>query len=43
MNSYSPSELLDIFNKGLRIDIEALFKIPNRSAHMEYNFNFVAA
>jgi hypothetical protein len=37
----SPQELLDIFNRGMKIDIIPLFKFDNPSAHMEYTLTFV--
>lgn len=41
MNSLSTQEMLDLFNKGLKIDIRPLHKINNHGAHMEYQFTFV--
>jgi glycosyltransferase involved in cell wall biosynthesis len=32
-NSYSTAQLLELFNQGLKIDIKALEKFPNKSAH----------
>jgi hypothetical protein len=37
----SAAELLDVFNNGLKIDIDKLFRIKNKSAHMEYALTFV--
>ena len=41
MNAFFPKELLDIFNQGLKIDIDALFKTVNESAHMDYIPKFI--
>lgn len=41
MNSYSPQELLEKFNNGLKIDIYPFFKINNRSAHTPADFIFI--
>ncbi len=41
MHSYSPQELLELFERGLKNDIESLFKIKNKGAHAEYNLTFV--
>ncbi len=41
MHSYSPQELLELFERGLKTDIEPLFKIKNKVAHAEYNLTFV--
>jgi len=41
MNSLSPKELLEIFYKGLKVDIAALFKINNKGVHEPYNLTFV--
>ncbi|MCA9770373.1 hypothetical protein KC460_03315 [Candidatus Dependentiae bacterium] len=40
-NSYYPEQLLDIFNAGHKIDINPLYKIKNRSAHMDYDLTFL--
>jgi len=40
-NNYSTAQLLDIFNRGLTIDLKPLEKIVNRSAHMDYNPTFI--
>ncbi len=36
MRFATAEEFLELFNQGLKIDIEPLFGIQNRSAHMEY-------
>lgn len=36
-----PHELLATFMQGLKIDINPLFKIQNKSAHMEYGLTFI--
>ena len=36
MRFATAEEFLLIFNQGLKIDIQPLFRIDNRSAHMEY-------
>jgi len=36
MNLLSPLEMLHIFNDGLKIDIQDLYKVSNKSRHMEY-------
>jgi glycosyltransferase involved in cell wall biosynthesis len=41
MNSYSPEELLSKFNEGLKIDIDGLHQMKNRSAHIEYDVQFI--
>lgn len=41
MNFMTAQELLDEFNKGSKIDIQPLFKVANKSAHMEYEPTFV--
>jgi hypothetical protein len=40
MGTLSQSYLLDLFNKGKRIDFEALFQINNPSAHINYEPSF---
>ena len=40
MNLYSTQELLDMYNKGLRIDIAPLHRIDNKAPHMEYTLTF---
>ena len=42
MNAFSPKELLEIFNKKLKIDIQLFEKISNKSPHMEYEPQFIA-
>lgn len=42
MNLYSKKELLKKFKKGLKIDIEPLYKILNNDVHMEYAPTFIA-
>lgn len=34
-NSYSPHQLLELFNKGLKIDIKPLDRLINKSAHAQ--------
>lgn len=41
MHAYSPQDLLILFNKGLKVDISALYKINNVSAHMAHDFVFI--
>jgi hypothetical protein len=41
MNSYTVEELLDIFEKGFKIDISPLNKIKNESAHIDYELSFI--
>lgn len=41
MNYLSTEELLTKFNQGLKIDIEPLYKIENRSPHMDYIPEFI--
>ncbi len=36
MKEFSAQMLLDIFNQGLKIALEPLYKIDNKSAHMPY-------
>ncbi len=42
MAEYSSHDLLTIFLKGLKIDIEPLYLIDNKAAHMEYSPLFIA-
>ncbi len=42
MNIFSPSELLASFNDELKMDIDLLFNINNKGAHMEYEPQFIA-
>lgn len=41
MELYTPEELLEKFNAGLKMDIEPLFQMNNPSAHTEYEPTFV--
>lgn len=41
MNSFSPAELLTIFNDGFKMDINPLYQINNISAHIEYEPTFI--
>jgi len=41
MNSFTPQELLLLFNQNLKMDIQPLFKIKNPGVHMEYVPTFV--
>jgi len=41
MGTLDTKELLDIFNQGEKIDIASLFKIQNKSAHMDYEPTFI--
>ena len=40
MHSFTPKQLLDFFNQGLKIDLQPLFKIKNKSAHIAHNITF---
>lgn len=40
--SISTDELLMLFNRGLKIDIDPLFGVHNTSAHMEYEPHYVS-
>jgi glycosyltransferase involved in cell wall biosynthesis len=40
MNSFTPVELLEKFNQGLKIDIAPLYQIKNHSAHIDYTPQF---
>lgn len=42
MKGYPAINLLAIFNEGLKIDIQPLYRIANATAHMEYVPTFVA-
>lgn len=33
-HSYSPQQLLDLFNQGAKMDVKALYQVNNRSSHM---------
>lgn len=41
MNSFTPDELLHLFEQGLKIDIERLIGIDNHSPHIEYEPTFI--
>ncbi len=41
MHDLSPKELLDVFNKGLKIDISKVFQMRNKAPHVEYNPVFI--
>ncbi len=41
MHDLSPQELLDVFNKGLKIDISMVFQMRNKAPHVEYNPVFI--
>lgn len=41
MHNYSPAQLLEIFNNGMKIDIKPLYQVNNRAAHMEYIPTFI--
>lgn len=41
MNRYTTQELLDMFNSGLKMDINPLFRIPAVSGHIDYEPTFV--
>lgn len=41
MNLLTPQEMLDMYNNGLKIDISTLHQIDNKSAHMEYEPQFI--
>ncbi len=41
MNEYSPQDLLDRLLQGLKMDIEPLRSVDNKSAHMEYSPTFI--
>ena len=41
-NSVSAAELLDLFERGMKIDIDPLHIITNKSAHMGYMPTFIA-
>lgn len=40
-NLYTPEEMLEIFNAGLKIDIEPLQAIMNKAPHMDYEPTFI--
>lgn len=41
MRSYSPQELLEKFKEGFKMDIAPLYRMKNRSAHVEVDVQFV--
>jgi|GEM_PF-226881 len=41
LNAYSTEELLKLFKKGLKIDIQPLFQMKNSSVHVAYDLRFV--
>ncbi|HEY2810091.1 MAG TPA: glycosyltransferase family 2 protein [Rhabdochlamydiaceae bacterium] len=41
LNSYTPKELLEKFQAGFKIDINPLYRMRNRSAHIECDVQFV--
>lgn len=41
MKSYTPEELLTLFEKGMKMDISPLFQIINSSPHIEYEPTFI--
>jgi len=41
MNALNAQELLEVFNKGLKIDIAPLFKMKNKGAHTDYVPEFI--
>ncbi|MDX8430980.1 MAG: hypothetical protein SNF33_04155 [Candidatus Algichlamydia australiensis] len=40
LNSFTPKDLLKIFNDGKKMDIMQLYQIENRSAHIDYEPSF---
>jgi len=40
MNYMTPKTLLDVFNSGLKIDIDPFYQLANNSAHIEYELIF---
>lgn len=42
MQGLSTKEMLELFEKGLKIDSAPLHKIDNKGAHMEYEFSFIS-
>jgi hypothetical protein len=42
MNAFSSIELLDFFEKGLKIDIADLYQIQNSSKHIDYIPTFIS-
>ena len=43
MNAWSPDQLLEKFNEGLKIDIGPLYGIKNESCHIAYSLTFTKA
>ena len=41
MREYTPLDLLKKFNENLKMDIDPLFRVANRSAHMDYSPTFI--
>jgi len=41
LNTYTPQELLKLFEQGLKIDIKAFYRIENRSAHADVPLSFI--
>ena len=41
MNFLTPSEMLEVFNAGMKIDIKPLFRIKNKDPHMVYEPIFI--
>lgn len=41
MTEYTSLQLLELFEQGLKINIHDLYKVDNRSPHMEYSPHFV--
>src|SRR5690606_16448132 len=41
MNLYTPEELLEKFEAGLKIDISPLYKMKNKAVHTEYEPTFI--
>ena len=41
MHSWTPAQLLELFEAGQKIDIEPLAGIQNRSCHINYNLTFI--
>lgn len=42
MTEFSPKDLLDQFLAGNKMDIDLLYKVENRSAHMEHSPTFIS-
>jgi hypothetical protein len=40
MNSYTPEQLLALFNRNLKINIDPLFQIENQSVHIDHEISF---